>query len=96
MHYDYFVSYPTTYLGLSLFLMSLIIIWEVIWKGIGLWWAARNSQPFWFVAILLFNSFGLIPIIYLLFFQPKAAGPTLPDEEGEPKPAAKADTDKKE
>ena len=51
-----------------LLLLIPLIIWEVIWKGIGLWKAGRNNQPVWFVFILLLNTAGILPIIYLLFF----------------------------
>ncbi len=49
----------------------LIAIWDIVWKGIGLWKAARNSQKYWFVAILFINSVGLLPILYIKFFQKK-------------------------
>lgn len=49
----------------------LIAFWDIIWKGIGLWKAARNSQKYWFVAILFVNSVGLLPILYIKFFQKK-------------------------
>ena len=52
-----------------LLLLIPLIIWEVIWKGIGLWKAGRNNQPVWFVFILLLNTAGILPIIYLLFFR---------------------------
>jgi len=47
----------------------LFIIWEIVWKGIALWKAARNGQLYWYVAILILNSVGILPIIYVLFFQ---------------------------
>ncbi|MEM4230464.1 MAG: DUF5652 family protein [Candidatus Pacearchaeota archaeon] len=50
-------------------LAVLLIIWEVIWKGISLWKCGRNNQLVWFVLILLLNTLGILPIIYLLFFQ---------------------------
>lgn len=50
-------------------LIAIIFLWELIWKGIGLWKAGRNNQPVWFVFILILNTIGILPIIYLLFFQ---------------------------
>ncbi len=52
-------------------ILAIVSVWEIIWKGIGLWKAGRSSQPWWFIAILVLNSAGIIPIIYLLFFQPE-------------------------
>ena len=52
-------------------LLTPLIIWEMIWKGIGLWRAGRNNQVVWFVFMFIFNTIGILPIIYLLFFQRK-------------------------
>jgi hypothetical protein len=48
-----------------------LIIWELVWKGYGLWFSARNNQRNWFMAMLVVNSLGILPIVYLKFFQPK-------------------------
>lgn len=44
-------------------------IWSLIWKGIALWRAGRNSQKYWFIALLIVNTIGILEIIYLKFFQ---------------------------
>ena len=46
-----------------------LLVWELIWKGIALWKAGRNDQPAWFVILLLLNTAGILPILYLLFGQ---------------------------
>ena len=48
-----------------------IIIWEAIWKCIGMWKSARNNQLAWFICILIFNTVGILPIVYIYFFQKK-------------------------
>ena len=50
----------------------IISIWSLIWKGMALWKCGRNNQLAWFVIILIFNTAGILPIVYLLFFQPKS------------------------
>ena len=45
------------------------ILWSTIWKLIALWHAGRNRQKSWFIFIALFNTLGLLPILYLCFFQ---------------------------
>jgi hypothetical protein len=50
-------------------LIVILSVWELIWKGIALWKCGRNNQLAWFVCILLFNTVGILPILYLLFFQ---------------------------
>jgi hypothetical protein len=52
-------------------LLPLMSIWELIWKGLALWRAGRNNQPHWFVALLILNTVGILPIVYLKFFQKK-------------------------
>jgi methionyl-tRNA synthetase len=46
-------------------------IWELIWKGISLWRCGRNNQLNWFIAILALNTMGILPIVYLKFYQKK-------------------------
>jgi hypothetical protein len=53
----------------AIFGLLIISIWTLIWKGLGLWHAAKNKQKKWFVAILLINSLGLLPILYLIWFK---------------------------
>lgn len=43
----------------------LLVLWEAVWKGIGLWKAAKKGDLVWFIVILVINFFGLIPIFYL-------------------------------
>jgi hypothetical protein len=52
-------SHPT--LGFAL------IAWSLAWKGFALWKAGELRQKYWFVAILILNTFGILEIIYLVF-----------------------------
>lgn len=52
-------------------LLIALLVWEAIWKGIALWRSGRNNQPTWFLCIFILNSVGILPIIYLKFFQRK-------------------------
>jgi methionyl-tRNA synthetase len=53
------------------FLIALLAIWSLIWKGIALWKAARNGQKAWYIAMLVINTVGILEIIYILFFSKK-------------------------
>lgn len=56
----------------SLFFMILaMIIWDLVWKGIGLWKAARNEHKGWFIAMLLLNTLGILPMIYVFLIAKK-------------------------
>jgi predicted permease len=63
---------------LLLLLIPVIIalaIWDGVWKLIALWKSARNDQLAWFICLAIFNTIGILPILYILFFQKKAAPP---------------------
>jgi phosphoglycerol transferase MdoB-like AlkP superfamily enzyme len=49
----------------------LAVIWSLFWKGLALWHAGRNSQPIWFVVLLISSTLGVLDILYLVFFQIK-------------------------
>lgn len=51
--------------------LTPFIIIDLVLKGIALWKAGRNNQLYWFIALLLVNSMGILPLIYLGFFQKK-------------------------
>lgn len=52
-------------------IIIILGIWSLIWKGIALWKAGRNNQLKWFIVMLILNTAGILPIIYLKFFQKK-------------------------
>lgn len=52
-------------------LIISLAIWSIIWKGIALWKAARNSSKAWFVVMLAVNTMGILEIIYIFFFSKK-------------------------
>jgi hypothetical protein len=55
-------------------LITVIVIaslWEAVWKLISLWKSARNNQLAWFICLAIFNTVGILPIVYLLWFQKK-------------------------
>lgn len=51
----------------------LIVIAEIVLKGVALYRSARNGQTYWFIALLILNTLGILPIIYLIWFDKKAA-----------------------
>ena len=52
-------------------LLPLLLAWEIVWKSIALWKAARNNQLYWYIALAILNTVGILPIVYILFFQKK-------------------------
>ena len=52
-------------------MVALIVIWSLAWKGFALWKSAGLRHKWWFTAILLINTFGILEIIYLLIIARK-------------------------
>jgi hypothetical protein len=49
----------------------LDIAWEAVWKGVALWRAGRNAHMVWFICLFIFNTLGILPIIYIFAFSEK-------------------------
>lgn len=47
-----------------------MLLWSLVWKGFGLWKSARAKSIIWFIAILILNTVGILPLVYLLFVEP--------------------------
>lgn len=47
----------------------VLTIWDGVWKLIAMWKSARNNQMAWYVCLAIFNTIGILPILYILFFQ---------------------------
>ena len=56
------------FIGTPWFFFAIIFFatCEMVWKLIALWRSARNNQLAWFVCIGIFNTIGILPIVYLL------------------------------
>lgn len=46
-------------------ILYALIVWVLFWKGFSLWKAARSNQKYWFIALLVINTFGILEIFYL-------------------------------
>jgi hypothetical protein len=58
-----------TWLVILIPVLILIAIWDGVWKVVGMWKSARHNQLAWFVCLALFNTMGILPIVYVVFFQ---------------------------
>lgn len=57
------------FLNANPYLIPILAVWTIVWRGLALWRAAKNEEKYWFVALLVINLFGLPEIAYLFFFQ---------------------------
>jgi predicted permease len=72
MDYHNFINVPnSTFTGVGIGLLAILGVWDLAWKAYGMWRAARNNQVWWFVAILIFNTIGILPILYIYVFSKK-------------------------
>jgi len=47
-------------------LIGVLFFWEMAWKVVGFWKTARNNHLAWFICIAIFNTLGILPIVYIL------------------------------
>ena len=50
----------------------LALVWEMVWKGLALWRAAQNRHLVWYICIIIFNTLGILPIVYYFAFSRKS------------------------
>ena len=61
--------------NLPVWLIILIVIlalFDSVMKLIALWRAARNNHLVWFIFLAIFNTIGILPIVYLVLNKQKA------------------------
>ena len=57
------------FLQQNLYWIGPLMILEIILKAFALWKSARRGQIYWYIALLIVNSSGILPIIYLLIYK---------------------------
>lgn len=45
-----------------------LFVWVLVWKGMALWKAARREDKWWFIALLVVNTVGILEILYIYVF----------------------------
>lgn len=70
MHAPFGPMFPPEMEGTFLLLLIPTMLWVLTLKGFALWHAARAGQKTWFVALLILNTFGLVELLYLIWFRP--------------------------
>lgn len=49
----------------ALFIFTLLVLAVFVLKAFALWQAARKKHTFWFIAIFVLNTFGLLELSYI-------------------------------
>ncbi len=52
-------------------LLLVLTAWDLAWRGVALWRAGRNAHLVWFICLFIFNTVGILPIIYIFAFSKK-------------------------
>lgn len=61
---------------ISLYLIFIfLIVWGIVWKGIALWKASRNTDKVWYIALLIINTIGILEILYIFVFSKREYTP---------------------
>ena len=50
-------------------IILLLVVFEIVLKGFALWKAAKKDDKYWFIAILVLNTVGILPLVYLIFIK---------------------------
>ncbi len=65
---DGYLAELSAQLGISTWLLIVILIWTAVWKLYGMWKSARKGHIAWFIIIAFLNTVGIIPILYIYVF----------------------------
>lgn len=69
MHgFEFFGAPGVGFLGAISGMFVLFLAWSLFWKGLALWHSARRGEQWWFLALLLVNTAGILEIVYLFGF----------------------------
>ena len=52
----------------NIWILILIVLWTIPWKGWALWKAAQLKDKWWFIALLIINTLGILEIFYIFIF----------------------------
>lgn len=74
----------------------LAFVWVFIWKGLALWKSARLGSRYWFVALLIVNTLGILEILYIYVFSESKPAPAVAMSSEEIKKEEKEETHKHE
>jgi len=59
------------FLTQNVWVIYLVVLWTLPWKGVALWKASRNNQKGWFIVLLILNTLAILEILYIFLFSKK-------------------------
>lgn len=55
----------------NVWVIWLLVLWTLPWKGVALWKAVKNNHKGWFIALLILNTLAILEILYIFIFSKK-------------------------
>ena len=55
-------------------IVLIIVAWTLYWKYYAIWYAVKHDHKWWFIALLVINTAGILEILYLYVFSKKMPG----------------------
>ncbi|MFA6701598.1 MAG: DUF5652 family protein [Dysgonamonadaceae bacterium] len=53
-------------------IIIIVLVFDVIMKLIAMWKSAQNNHLIWFICLAIFNTVGILPIVYLIMYRNKS------------------------
>ena len=50
----------------NIWLVYVLMVWEVAWTGVALWKSARNKHIVWFIVFLVLQVLAIPEIVYII------------------------------
>jgi len=60
-----------TFLTQNIWVLIILMLWVLPWKGYALWTSAKLSHKWWFIILLIVNTLAILDIIYIFFVAPR-------------------------
>ena len=60
------------FLAQHIWIVFLLVLWTLPWKGYALWSAAKLGHKWWFIVLLIVNTLAILDIIYIFFVAKKS------------------------
>ena len=61
-----------TFIQQNIWVIILLMLWVLPWKGYALWSSAKLGHKWWFVILFLVNTLAILDIIYIFFVAKKS------------------------
>jgi len=55
----------------NIWLLIILTVWVLPWKGYALWTASRTRNKIWFIVLLIINTLAILDIFYIFYIAKK-------------------------